>query len=126
MEGYKLPKKKPHARRSRLVSSGSVQETRTRGTGSNSSPSSHNSNNNSSSIFEGKHSDNNSNSIGSRPSLVKSSHHEDFRAKQKQAQLDAMMAELEAQSSSDDDSSISIPQQIQVDNTIAEVPQGTK
>ena len=99
MEGYKLPKKKPNKRRSRLVSGGNVQKLNNKIT---------NTTNNNHDNFEGKMSDrdtnNRSNSIGSRPSPMKNtSNLEEFRARQKKAQLDAMMAELEEQSSSDDD-----------------------
>ena len=99
MEGYKLPKKKPHARRSRLVSSGNVQD-RSRTTNSTGSDRETNS-------FEGKVSNDyrGEYGIGSKPSPVgkSTSSREEFHARQKKAQLDAMLAELDEQSSSDDD-----------------------
>ena len=99
MEGYKLPKKKPHARRSRLVSSGNVQD-RSRTTNSTGSGRETNS-------FEGKVSNDyrSEHGIGSKPSPIgkSTSSREEFHARQKKAQLDAMLAELDEQSSSDDD-----------------------
>ena len=99
MEGYKLPKKKPHARRSRLVSSGNVQD-RSRTTSSTGSGRETNS-------FEGKVSNDyrSEHGIGSKPSPIgkSASSREEFHARQKKAQLDALLAELDEQSSSDDD-----------------------
>ena len=81
MEGYKLPKKKPNKRRSRLVSGGNVQKLNNKIT---------NTTNNNHDNFEGKMSDrdtnNRSNSIGSRPSPMKNtSNLEEFRARQKKS-----------------------------------------